>query len=232
VTLDGHVIDVLMTATRPGLITDPGMSVMGIIDITERVRAQEKLQRVQGKFADAARLSMLGELTASIAHEVNQPLTGIVTNGQVGLRLLNAPELVLAEMRELTKSVVDDARRAADIIVRVRAMATRQAPEQTLLSLDEAIRDGPDVSPSRSPIAWADSNSPHQPRSAESACRPHADPAGNRQSNGQRDPGNGTRGKATAHSRYPNHALRPAHPMLHFRRQRPRHQAGASRFSL
>ena len=130
-----------MTATRPGLITDPGMSVMGIIDITERVRAQEKLQRVQAEFAHAARLSMLGELTASIAHEVNQPLTGIVTNGQVGLRLLNAPELDLAEMRELTKSVVDDARRAADIIVRVRAMATRQAPEQTLLSLDEVIRE-------------------------------------------------------------------------------------------
>ena len=85
-TLDGHVIDVLMTATRPGLITDPGMSVMGIIDITERVRAQEKLQRVQAEFAHAARLSMLGELTASIAHEVNQPLTGIVTTGQVGLR--------------------------------------------------------------------------------------------------------------------------------------------------
>jgi len=141
VTLDGRVIDVLMTATRPGLITDPGMSVMGIIDITERVRAQEKLQRVQAEFAHAARLSMLGELTASIAHEVNQPLTGIVTTGQVGLRLLNGPEPDLAEMRELTKSVVDDALRAADIIVRVRAMATRQAPEQTLLSLDEAIRE-------------------------------------------------------------------------------------------
>jgi C4-dicarboxylate-specific signal transduction histidine kinase len=100
-----------------------------------------KLQRVQAEFAHAARLSMLGELTASIAHEVNQPLTGIVTTGQVGLRLLNGPEPDLAEMRELTKSVVDDALRAADIIVRVRAMATRQAPEQTLLSLDEAIRE-------------------------------------------------------------------------------------------
>jgi len=81
VTLDGRVIDVLTTATRPGLITDPDMSLMGIIDITERVRAQEMLQRVQAEFAHAARLSMLGQLTASIAHEVNQPLTAIVTNG-------------------------------------------------------------------------------------------------------------------------------------------------------
>ncbi|HEV7393077.1 MAG TPA: ATP-binding protein, partial [Burkholderiales bacterium] len=140
-TLDGRVIDVLMTATRPGPINDPDMSLMGIIDITERVRAQEMLQRVQADFAHAARVSMLGELTASIAHEVNQPLAAIVTNGEVGLRLLNRSEPDLAEVRELTKCVVDDARRAADVIVRVRAMATRQAPEQTLLSLDEGIRE-------------------------------------------------------------------------------------------
>jgi PAS domain S-box-containing protein len=141
VTLDGRVIDVLMTATRPGVITDPGMSVMGIIDITERVRAQEMLRRVQADFAHAARVSMLGELTASIAHEVNQPLAAIVLNGEVGLRLLNRSEPDLAEMRELTQRVVQDARRAADIIARVRTMATRQASEQTLLSIDEVVRE-------------------------------------------------------------------------------------------
>jgi PAS domain S-box-containing protein len=141
VTLDGRVIDVLMTATRPGLIADPDMSLMGIIDITERVRAQEMLQRVQAEFAHAARLSMLGQLTASIAHEVNQPLAAIVTSGEVGLRLLNRSEPDLAEVRELTKCVVDDARRAADIIARARTMATRRAPEQRLLSLDEVIHE-------------------------------------------------------------------------------------------
>jgi PAS domain S-box-containing protein len=140
-TLDGRVIDVLMSATRPGLIKDPDMSLVGIIDITERVRAREMLQQVQADFAHAARVSMLGELTASIAHEVNQPLAAIVTNGEVGLRLLDRSELDLAELRELAKCVVDDARRAADIIARVRTMATRQAPEQTLLSVDEVIRE-------------------------------------------------------------------------------------------
>ena len=140
-TLDGRVIDVLMTATRPGLITDPDMSLMGIIDITERVRAQEMLQRVQADFAHAARVSMLGEFTASIAHEVNQPLAAIAINGEVGLRLLDRSEPDLAEVRELTKCVVNDARRAADIMARVRTMATRQAPEQTLLSVDEVIRE-------------------------------------------------------------------------------------------
>src|SRR4051794_18622025 len=115
--------------------------VGAVMDITERVRAREMLQRVQADFAHTARVSMLGELTASIAHEVNQPLAAIAINGEVGLRLLNRSEPDLAEMRELTKCVVNDARRAADVITRVRAMATRQAPEQTLLSVDEVIRD-------------------------------------------------------------------------------------------
>jgi PAS domain S-box-containing protein len=140
-TIDGRVIDVLMTATRPELITDPDTGVMGIIDITERVRAQEMLQRVQADFAHAARVSMLGELTASIAHEVNQPLAAIVTNSEVGLRLLNRSGRDLKEIREIIDCIVSDARRATDIIARVRTMATRQAPEQTLLSVDEVIRE-------------------------------------------------------------------------------------------
>jgi PAS domain S-box-containing protein len=140
-TLDGRVIDVLTTATRPGLITDPDMSLVGLIDITERVRAQETLQRVQADFAHAARVSMLGELTASIAHEVNQPLAAIVTNSEVGLRLLNRSGRDLKEIREIIDCIVSDARRATDIIARVRTMATRQAPEQTLLSVDEVIRE-------------------------------------------------------------------------------------------
>jgi C4-dicarboxylate-specific signal transduction histidine kinase len=141
VTLDGRVIDVLMTATRPELITDPDMSLLGFIDITERVRAREMLQRIQADFAHAARVAVLGELTASIAHEVNQPLAAIAINGEVGLRLLNRSKPDLAELREMVKCVVNDARRAADIIARVRTMATRQAPEQKLLLFDDVIRE-------------------------------------------------------------------------------------------
>jgi PAS domain S-box-containing protein len=115
--------------------------VGAVMDITERVRAREMLQRVQADFAHTARMSMLGELTASIAHEVNQPLAAIAINGEVALRLLNRSEPDLADVRELAKSVVADTRRAADVIARVRAMATRQAPEQTLLSVDEVIGD-------------------------------------------------------------------------------------------
>jgi PAS domain S-box-containing protein len=141
VTLDGRVIDVLLAATRPGLITDPTVSLVGIIDITERVRAREMLQRVQADFAHAARVSMLGELTASIAHEVNQPLAAIVTNGDACLRWLNRDVPQLHEVHDAVQLMINDSNRAAEVVRRVRAMATRQAPEQTLLSIDEVIRE-------------------------------------------------------------------------------------------
>jgi C4-dicarboxylate-specific signal transduction histidine kinase len=105
------------------------------------LRGREMLQRVQADFAHAARVSMLGELAASIAHELNQPLTTIAMNGEVGVRLLNHSEPDLAEVRELTECVVNDTRRATEAIARIRTMATGRPPEQTLLSLDEVIRE-------------------------------------------------------------------------------------------
>ena len=135
---DGRVIDVLFCVAR---VPDLAINLGGLVDISERIRAQEMLNRVQADFAHAARVSVLGELTASIAHEVNQPLAAISANGGAGLRWLSRPDPDLAELRELTGSVVADARRAADIIARIRAMGTRQAPRQELLSLDEVIRE-------------------------------------------------------------------------------------------
>jgi len=138
-TLDGRVIDVVFAAARPSALADK--SLVGLIDITERVRAQDMLNRVQADFAHAARVAMLGELTASIAHEVNQPLAAIVANAGAGLRWLDRDPPDLAELREVTESIVADARRAADIIGRVRAMAARQATERAPLLLDEVIRE-------------------------------------------------------------------------------------------
>jgi len=70
------------------------MSLMDIIDITERVRAQGLLQRVQADFCARARVAMLGELTASIAHEVNQPLHPLPSTGQVGCGYSIAPSRI------------------------------------------------------------------------------------------------------------------------------------------
>jgi PAS domain S-box-containing protein len=137
--LDGTKFDAHFTVWYSA--EDRSHGLAGVLDISERVRAQAMLSQVQADFAHAARVSMLGELTASIAHEVNQPLAAIATNGEAGLRWLGRPEPDVEEVRELTKRVVSDARRAADIIARIRAMAARRAPEHAALSIDDVVRE-------------------------------------------------------------------------------------------
>jgi PAS domain S-box-containing protein len=141
VTWDGRVVDVLFTTARVGPINDLEISLVGTIDISQRVRAQERLRQVQAEFAHAARVSMLGELTASIAHEVNQPLAAIATNGAAGLRWLNRPVPDIVEIRKTIENVVVDAQRAANIVARVHGMASRKVPEQASLPFDDIIRE-------------------------------------------------------------------------------------------
>lgn len=140
-TIDGRVLEGLFTSTFSPALTEMGISLNSFVDATEKNRAEAMLQRVQADFAHAARVSMLGELTASIAHEVNQPLAAIAANGEAGLRWLARPEPDVVEVRELTKRIVADARRAADVISRIRDMAVRRAPVHTPLSIDEVIRE-------------------------------------------------------------------------------------------
>jgi len=138
-TLDGRTIDILFSSAFPPALADLGITIVGVVDIAARTAAEEALRRVQADFAHAARVSMLGELTASIAHEVNQPLAAIATNGEAGLRWLARPEPDLGEVNALAARIVADARRAADIISRIRAMASRREPEQAMIALDDII---------------------------------------------------------------------------------------------
>ena len=137
--LDGSEFDALFTACFPAEAVGKGTLLIGVIDISQRVQAQARLQRLQAEFAHAARVSMLGELTASIAHEVNQPLAAIATNASAGLRWLARPEPDLGEVKALTGRIVADAQRAADIIARVRGMAMRHEPEMGLLDLNAVV---------------------------------------------------------------------------------------------
>ena len=138
-TLDGRVIDVQFTVARPRVANDLGIALISLVDLTERLRAQEMLDRLQADFAHAARISMLGELAASIAHELKQPLAAIVTNGQAVQRWLGRPVPEITEARNSNTSMVADAHRAADIVSRIRGMATRQTPEHRPVWLDELI---------------------------------------------------------------------------------------------
>jgi PAS domain S-box-containing protein len=138
-TFDGRIIHGTFTAAFPDVLSRLGISMNAFVDATDRVHAETMLRRVQAEFAHAARISVLGELTASIAHEVNQPLAAITTNGEAGLRRLGRADPDIAKIGELMKRMVADARRAADIIARVRNMAGRREHELTRLSLHQLI---------------------------------------------------------------------------------------------
>jgi len=111
----------------------------GMAKLAARERAEEALQRAEADFARAARISMLGELTALIAHELKQPLAAIAINGDVVVRCLAGPAPNVSAARETVEHILSEAWRAAGIIDRIRKMAVRQTPEQTPLSLDEVI---------------------------------------------------------------------------------------------
>ena len=93
--------------------------------LTERKRTEEKLRQTQAELAHVTRLTTIGELTASIAHEVNQPLAAIVTNGHASLHLLARDETDLAEVRQAVECMIADALRAGEVIKRVRRLAKK-----------------------------------------------------------------------------------------------------------
>jgi PAS domain S-box-containing protein len=138
-TLDGREVDTLFCMAAPPEIRARGMVLVANIDITEQVEGRAALARMQSDLAHAARLSMLGEFTASIAHEVNQPLAAIATNGEAGLRWLGRQEPDIAEAQTLLGRIVGDARRAADIITRIRNMATKRTLARAGQAINPAI---------------------------------------------------------------------------------------------
>ena len=138
-TLDGRVLDLLYTSAFSPELSELGVGLVGMIDIGDRLNAERRVQQAQADFAHAARVAMLGELTASIAHEVNQPLTAITVNGQASLRWLDREPPDVDEVRPLAQRIVADARRAGDIIARIRNMASHQDPRRDPVDLGEVI---------------------------------------------------------------------------------------------
>ena len=112
-----------------------------IRDLTDHMLAVESLQTTQAELARASRVITLGELTASIAHEVTQPLAAIVTNGDACLRLLATDLPNLSETRKAVASIIRDARRAVAVVARVRALLKKSDVDRTPLDLGQVIRD-------------------------------------------------------------------------------------------
>jgi PAS domain S-box-containing protein len=110
-------------------------------DVTQRRTSEEALEKARSELAKIARVTSLGVLTASIAHEVNQPLSGIITNAGTCLRMLDATPPDLAGARETARRTIRDGNRASDVIARLRALFSKKEFTFELLDLNEVTRE-------------------------------------------------------------------------------------------
>jgi C4-dicarboxylate-specific signal transduction histidine kinase len=107
--------------------------------MTELRQAQEELHRSREELTRVHRQTTMAAMTASIAHEINQPLSAVAANGSAGLRWLARAEPDLDEARKTLKRVVEDAHRASEVIASVRAMFGKDHREKSLLKINDLI---------------------------------------------------------------------------------------------
>jgi PAS domain S-box-containing protein len=110
-------------------------------DLTERKRAEEKLQAAQAQLSHVARVTTMGEFAASIAHEVNQPLSAALANGDACLRWLGANPPNLDRARASICGIVEAVNRASEVIKRIRALMKKAPPQKTELNVNEVVRE-------------------------------------------------------------------------------------------
>ena len=108
-------------------------------DITEHKRAEEALHKAQAELAHVTRVTTLGEMTASIAHEINQPLTAVVNNAGACLRWLAGQAPNLEEARQSAALIIEDGHRAGEIIGRIRAFVKKAPPQEVWFNVNKTI---------------------------------------------------------------------------------------------
>src|SRR5438093_8179583 len=115
--------------------------VGAVMDVTERRLAEEALRKARTELAHVTRVMTMGELTASIAHEINQPLSGIVTNASACRRWLAGATPNLDEARDAVVRILRDGNRASDVITRIRALVRKTDEEKERLDINHAIQE-------------------------------------------------------------------------------------------
>ena len=119
----------------------PMFNIGMVEDISERKRAEEALRKAEAELAHVTRLTTMGELAASIAHEVNQPLAAIVADAGASLNWLAATNPNLEKAREALAAIVKDGHRAADVVQRIRQLVTKTEPHKAQVDVNDALRD-------------------------------------------------------------------------------------------
>jgi PAS domain S-box-containing protein len=140
-TLEEKEFECLFTACFSRENIARGVILIGIIDLSELAAARHALEIMQTELAHVARISILGELSASITHEINQPLTSISTYAQAALRWLRRPEPDLKEVEIALTQIVDEAQRTDDVITRIRGMALRRPAEESDVAINDVVQD-------------------------------------------------------------------------------------------
>ena len=140
-----RTIGVLAMFSRQQLTPDTTETLASGADLIaqgiERKRAQEALQMTQAELARVSRLTTMGELAASIAHEVNQPLTAVTNNSNACLRLLAAGNLQPEVLRRVLEEIVADATRASAVVTRIRGFIKKAPAEKNKLNMNEVIQE-------------------------------------------------------------------------------------------
>lgn len=139
-TLAGEPVDVHFTMAFPPADAPEADSLVGMIDIRDRVRAETELLSAQSRFAEAARSELTRELSASIAHEVSQPLASVLANGGAAHRWLKRSPPNLAKTAERIERIIAEADRASLVIQRLRAQAAGQAVPHGAVDLNAVAR--------------------------------------------------------------------------------------------
>ena len=140
--MPNHSVQYLHLIAHGARDKDGHLEYIGAVqDVTQRRLSEEALRKAQSELAQVARVTSLGVLTASIAHEVNQPLAGIITNAGTCLRMLAADPPNVDGARETARRTIRDGHRASDVVTRLRALFAKKDANKESVDLNEATRE-------------------------------------------------------------------------------------------
>lgn len=140
-SFNGERRSVLIAATFPPHMRQEEHVFVSVLDVTERSKTEQALEQTRAELAHVTRVATMGELTASIAHEVNQPLAAVVTQAEAALRWLRRTPPELGEVSDALNAIVLQGRRAGEVVRRLRAMSRDVEPSRMPIDINEVVQE-------------------------------------------------------------------------------------------